>query len=155
MKNENPELTHGWKTQTSAAKKQINAQTISEVDDNRIVDQNNSEDDNTRGQEHQAAVDLDLNEGDWVAVLYDKKWHAGQIKGIDSDNELEVKSLRQWRGIAENRPVFKWPTPDDILDVDVKDVVCKLAEQVAVGRSGRSFKLAPGDFEKNEKNYKK
>ena len=86
LKNENPELTHGWKKQTSAAKKQINAQTISEVDDNRIID--NSEDDNTRGQEHQVAVDLDLNEGDWVAVLYDRKWHAGQIKGIDSDNEL-------------------------------------------------------------------
>ena len=66
-------MTHGWKTQTLAAKKQINAETISEADDNRIIDQNNSEDDNTRGQEHQAAVDLDLNEGDWVAVLYDGK----------------------------------------------------------------------------------
>lgn len=56
-----------------SGKKQINAQTISEVDDKRIIDQNNSEDDNTRGQEHQDAVDLDLNEGDWVAVLYDGK----------------------------------------------------------------------------------
>ena len=51
--------------------------------------------------------------------------------------------------------MFKWPTPDDILDVDVKDVVCKLAEPVAVGRSGRGFKLAPDDFEQIEKNYKK
>jgi len=86
---------------------------------------------------------------DWVAVSYDGNWHVGQITDFDDkDGEFEIKFLRKTRGKTNNKPTFKWPAPDDILDISIDQIICIVREPTLFGRSGRCFVLEEGEYER-------
>ena len=62
---------------------------------------------------------------DWVAVSFDGNCHVEQITDFDDkDGEFEMKFLRKTSGKTNNKPTFKWPAPDDILDISIDQIIC-------------------------------
>jgi len=49
--------------------------------------------------------------------------------------------------------MFKWPSPPDILCMSRKDVICKIEEQKAIGRSGKSFKITDDEAKTIQENF--
>jgi len=85
---------------------------------------------------------------DWVAVTYNHKWYVGKITDFDeADGEYEVTFLRKTYGKTSTNPTFKWPLTEDILDITVDQIKCKVDEPVSFGRSGRCFVLKEYDYE--------
>ena len=86
-------------------------------------------------------MDVQLTVNDWIAIKYDANWHIGKIQDIDSDDDLKVTFLRPTKTVNDDKSLFKWPTPSDIIYVNQSDVICKISEPQPIGRSGRSFQL--------------
>lgn len=85
-------------------------------------------------------------------MRYDHKWHIGQVLEIDFEcAEIEVNFLRPSKSIADDikQTLYKWPQPPDELTVSKQDVICKIKQPEAVGRS-RSFRLSADDLDKIE-----
>ncbi|XP_060564869.1 uncharacterized protein LOC132724071 [Ruditapes philippinarum] len=87
-------------------------------------------------------INLELDSGRWVAVIYDHEWHIGQIKEVDNaDDDCLVSFMQRLKCRGVKLPTFKWPNNADEIWVKFEDVLLCIEEPSKVGRSGRSFTI--------------
>lgn len=81
--------------------------------------------------------DLKVAIDDFVILEYDKKYYIGKIEPIDEDDgELEVTCMESC-GTVEGR--YRWPKNEDKIWIPHHDVITKINEPQATGKSKRMF----------------
>ncbi|CAC5407693.1 unnamed protein product [Mytilus coruscus] len=61
----------------------------------------------------------DITVGTWVAISFEDDWYLGEVLQLKPDNILNNLMVRQ----RKRRITFKWPSKEDIKDIDVKCVI--------------------------------
>ena len=106
----------------------------------------------------EAAIEEDKNYqvNDWVAALYQGTWYIGEIVEYDpEEDDFHVNFLKKSK-LIENFTFKKAPEKNpDIIWVYRENILCKITEPVAVGKSGRSFSISRDIVEKIEGHMKK
>lgn len=118
---------------------------VDEQENNDIqVEENGKED--TSNENTEVEMDVQLAVNDWIAIKYDANWHIRKIQDIDSDDGLKISVLLPTKTTNDDKTMFRWSTPSDVIYVNHSDVICKISEPQPIGRSGRSFRLQDNDI---------
>jgi hypothetical protein len=88
---------------------------------------------------HQAACSVtNLQQGQFVACIYDGQWWLGNITEICSDNNDAKVSFMHPHGPAAS---FFWPTMVDDCWVPIVHILCQVPALLLVGSTARRYKL--------------
>ena len=72
----------------------------------------------------------DVNINDYVAVEYQGKWWLGLVQALEASlKELRMTFLHS----SGPRTSFKFPVPQDVLDIELGNVICLLSQPPRLG----------------------
>lgn len=96
------------------------------------VDNNHENEDVTTAANTIASVFDEINEDDFVAAVYERKWYIGRVEQKD---DCEVTFLHK------AKQMFRWLQTEDRIWLDTKDLLCKIHTLQPSGKSKRLYKI--------------
>ena len=90
---------------------------------------------------------LEINEyatGEFIAALYEDEVYIGKIIDID-EKSIQVTFMDKGSKIKD---CLRWPTREDIMEIEPETILCKVHEPVRNGKQERFFKITDEDRNK-------